>query len=71
LENYAFSVKNTLADPQVASKLPQEDKDAVGKAVEEALHWLDANQARTPRTRFILNAPCSVSFSSKNTFSSF
>ena len=29
---------------QVASKLSQEDKDRIEKAVDEAISWLDSNQ---------------------------
>ncbi|EAN80086.1 heat shock protein 70 [Trypanosoma brucei brucei TREU927] len=44
LENYAFSMKNTINDPNVAGKLDDADKNAVTTAVEEALRWLNDNQ---------------------------
>jgi len=44
LENYAYSLRNTMNDPQVGEKLQQADKDALTKAVEEAIKWLDSNQ---------------------------
>lgn len=44
LENYAYSVKNTLADPAVGGKLEAGDKERLQKAVEETIDWLDHNQ---------------------------
>ena len=43
-ENYAYSVRNSIRDEQVAAKLSAEDKAAVTKAVDDSIHWLDANQ---------------------------
>jgi L1 cell adhesion molecule like protein len=44
LENYAFSMKNTVSDPNVAAKLDEADKKTVLDAVEGALQWLQNNQ---------------------------
>lgn len=44
LENYAYSMRNTVRDEKVASKLDANDKAAIEKAVEEAISWLDKNQ---------------------------
>jgi len=44
LENYAYTIKNTIKDEKIASKLSAEDKGAIEKAVEEAIHWLERNQ---------------------------
>merc|ERR1712023_488423 len=46
LENYVYSMKNTLSDGEkgVADKISDEDKEAVEKALEEANEWLDDNQ---------------------------
>jgi len=44
LENYSYSLKNTLRDEATASKLPAEDKAKLEKAVDEAIAWLEANQ---------------------------
>mmetsp|Transcript_25997 Transcript_25997/g.77522 ORF Transcript_25997/g.77522 Transcript_25997/m.77522 type:complete len:658 (+) Transcript_25997:58-2031(+) len=46
LENYVYSMKNTLSDGEkgVADKIGDEDKEAVEKAIEEANEWLDDNQ---------------------------
>eukprot|EP01024_Parvocaulis_polyphysoides_P024571 TRINITY_DN2247_c1_g2_i1.p1 TRINITY_DN2247_c1_g2~~TRINITY_DN2247_c1_g2_i1.p1 ORF type:complete len:675 (-),score=181.39 TRINITY_DN2247_c1_g2_i1:157-2118(-) len=42
LENYAYSMRNTVEDANM--KLSDEDKDKIKKAVEETISWLDANQ---------------------------
>jgi len=44
LENYAFSVRNTIKDPQVADKISEEDKETLSKAVDETMDWMDRNQ---------------------------
>merc|ERR1711991_524955 len=44
LENYAFSMKNTINEPNMQGKLEEADKKAIETAVEEALQWLNANQ---------------------------
>eukprot|EP01012_Entosiphon_sulcatum_P005731 TRINITY_DN125_c0_g2_i2.p1 TRINITY_DN125_c0_g2~~TRINITY_DN125_c0_g2_i2.p1 ORF type:complete len:670 (-),score=197.03 TRINITY_DN125_c0_g2_i2:55-2019(-) len=44
LENYAYSMKNTISDDKVAGKLDASDKQSLQNAVEEAIHWLERNQ---------------------------
>ena len=44
LENYAYSMKNTISDPNVAGKLDESDKETLNKAIEAALSWLSSNQ---------------------------
>jgi len=44
LENYAYSMRNTIRDEKVASKIPAADKEALEKAIEETVAWLDKNQ---------------------------
>jgi len=44
LENYAYSLRNTIRDENVASKLSADDKSNLEKAIDEAVNWLDANQ---------------------------
>lgn len=39
LENYAYSMRNTLREEGVAAKLGAEDKGRIEKAVDDALHW--------------------------------
>lgn len=46
LENYVYSMKNTLTDTEkgVADKISDEDKEVIEKALEDANEWLDDNQ---------------------------
>merc|ERR1712151_576301 len=46
LENYVYSMKNPLSDPEkgVADKISDDDKDTVERALEEVNEWLDDNQ---------------------------
>jgi L1 cell adhesion molecule like protein len=43
LENFAFSLRNSIKEEALASKLNASDKSAIEQAVEETLRWLDAN----------------------------
>jgi L1 cell adhesion molecule like protein len=44
LENYAYSMRNTIRDEKVSSKLEPTDKSTIEKAVDAAIAWLDQNQ---------------------------
>jgi len=44
LENYAYAMRNTIRDDKVASQLESGDKEALEKAINETIQWLDANQ---------------------------
>jgi heat shock 70kDa protein 1/2/6/8 len=44
LENYAYSMKNTVSEPQMAEKLGEADKKTITDAVEAQIQWLNANQ---------------------------
>ena len=46
LENYVYSMKNTLGDSEkgIADKIGGDDKDTIEKALEEVNEWLDDNQ---------------------------
>ena len=44
LENYAYSVKNTMEDSNVGSKTSEEDRERVLSKCKEVLAWLDVNQ---------------------------
>ena len=44
LENYCFSMKNSINDEKIKEKVEQEDKDTITKTLEDALKWLDDNQ---------------------------
>jgi L1 cell adhesion molecule like protein len=43
LENFAFSVRNSIKEEAVAAKLDSSDKSTIEQAVEETLRWLDSN----------------------------
>merc|ERR1712025_1259975 len=44
LENYCYSMKNTLNDEKLKGKVSEEDKATIIGKVEETIKWLDANQ---------------------------
>lgn len=43
LENYCFSMRNTLEDEKLKEKFDEGDKEKIENAVKEALDWLDKN----------------------------
>merc|ERR1711968_139271 len=44
LENYCFTMRNTLQEEKLKDKFDGDDKDKIEKAIQEALDWLDKNQ---------------------------
>merc|ERR1719408_1111930 len=44
LENYCYSMKNTLDDDKVKDKISEDDKKKAGDAIDDALKWLEGNQ---------------------------
>merc|ERR1712178_585177 len=44
LENYCYSMKSTMGDEKLASKLSDSDKESVTAKIDETIQWLDANQ---------------------------
>merc|ERR1711965_709459 len=44
LENYCYSMKSTISDEKLASKLSDGDKETITGKIEETIQWLDANQ---------------------------
>jgi len=44
LENYCYSMKNTLQEEKLKEKFQGEDKDKITKGVDETLEWLEKNQ---------------------------
>merc|ERR1711871_1010256 len=44
LENYCFSMRNTLDEPNLKEKFEEGDKEKIEEAVKEALDWLEKNQ---------------------------
>jgi L1 cell adhesion molecule like protein len=46
-EGYAYQMRNTTKDEQVAGKLSEEDKKTINDAVDDALRWSESNQTAT------------------------
>jgi len=46
-EGYAYQMKNTTKDEQVASKLTDDDKKTINDAVDAALRWSESNPTAT------------------------
>jgi len=44
LENYCYTMKNTLQEEKLKEKFEEGDKEKIESAVNEALEWLDKNQ---------------------------
>merc|ERR1712186_161755 len=44
LENYCFTMRNTLQEEKLQDKFEAGDKDKIEAAVKDALDWLDKNQ---------------------------
>merc|ERR1712028_261988 len=44
LENYCFTMRNTLQEEKLKEKFEVDDKENIEKAVQETLDWLDKNQ---------------------------
>merc|ERR1712014_278209 len=44
LENYCFTMRNTLNEEKLQDKFEADDKSKIEKAVQETLDWLDKNQ---------------------------
>merc|ERR1711959_590987 len=44
LENYRFTMRNTLQEDKLKDKFEAGDKENIEKAVQDALDWLDKNQ---------------------------
>merc|ERR1712164_16061 len=44
LENYCYSMKNTLDDEKLKDKISPDDKEKAMKAINDALSWLESNQ---------------------------
>jgi len=43
LENYAYSLRNSISDEKVAGMIPEEDKTTITSACDEAIAWIEAN----------------------------
>merc|ERR1711959_181215 len=44
LENYAYSMRNSISDPKLQGKLDGADKETIERAVTETTAWLDAHE---------------------------
>merc|ERR1711964_830678 len=44
LENYCYSMRNSLSEEKLKEKFEGDDKETIEKAVQETLDWLDRNQ---------------------------
>jgi len=44
LENYCFSMKNTLNDEKLKEKFTEEDKNVIEEASKEGIQWMEGNQ---------------------------
>merc|ERR1711988_407639 len=44
LENYCFTMRNTLNEEKLKEKFEGGDKEKIEKAVQDTLDWLDKNQ---------------------------
>merc|ERR1711966_577629 len=44
LENYAYSMRNSINDEKLRDKLEASDKETIETAINEATAWLDSNQ---------------------------
>ncbi len=47
LENYAYSLRNSLQDEKIKGKIDAADKKTITTSVDEILHWLESAQAAT------------------------
>jgi len=43
LENYCYSIKNTLKDEKIKDKFSSDEKTKIEKEVEEAIKWIESN----------------------------
>jgi len=44
LENYAYSLRNTIKDEKIADKLSSSDKDSLNHIIDDTIKWLESNQ---------------------------
>jgi len=47
LENYSYTVRNSIRDEKHTDKIDASDKTTIEKAVDETVKWLDQNQSAT------------------------
>jgi len=44
LENYAYSLRNTLEEPGMKDKIDAGDRESLTKAIDATIKWMEANQ---------------------------
>ncbi|XXG82396.1 hypothetical protein AAC387_Pa10g0355 [Persea americana] len=44
LENYVYSMRNTIKDEKISAKLDTADKKKIEEAIKQAIQWLNSNQ---------------------------
>jgi len=44
LENYCYSIRNSMKDEKLQDKIPVEQKAEANQAIDDAIKWLDSNQ---------------------------
>merc|ERR1712080_614981 len=44
LENYCFTMRNTIQEEKLKDKFEADDKEKIEKALQDTLDWLDKNQ---------------------------
>ncbi|KAL9654647.1 hypothetical protein ABK040_006709 [Willaertia magna] len=47
LESYAYQMKSTVEDPNLAGKISDSDKEVIKKSCEEAISWIDDHPSAT------------------------
>jgi len=47
LENYTYSMRNTLDDEKVKDKIASNDKETINNAIQQAIQWLESNKEAT------------------------
>merc|ERR1719183_2163388 len=45
LENYAYSLKNTMSEEKVADKIGASDKETLTAKIDETISWIESNQS--------------------------
>ena len=45
LENYAYSLKNTMSEEKVADKIDASDKETLTQKIDETISWIESNQS--------------------------
>merc|ERR1712093_70058 len=44
MENYVYSLRNTIDDPKLEGKIPDNDKKQIKEVLDDAIKWLDEHQ---------------------------